>query len=162
MATQILRVPRSVEGCVVECGSFKDGSAANLSLICDLCNRRLTNLRLVRRSSRTFQIPTGVTFWWTFRRFIPRKGSLPRRPLHEVQANISRYGKISACNFNAGYFDQTLPHFSQKCVLDLFRCDSGRFPRDLLHPTFGLSTGWDATYLPTKPITLEIARFFFS
>src|ERR1700691_6704266 len=41
MATQILRVPRSIEGCVVECGSFKGGSAANLSLICDLCNRKL-------------------------------------------------------------------------------------------------------------------------
>jgi O-methyltransferase len=43
MASQVLRVPRSIEGCVVECGSFKGGSAANLSLICDLCNRMLEN-----------------------------------------------------------------------------------------------------------------------
>src|SRR5688572_10253035 len=41
MATEIMKVPRSVEGCVVECGSFKGGSAANLSLVCSLCNRRL-------------------------------------------------------------------------------------------------------------------------
>jgi O-methyltransferase len=32
MATQILRVPRSVEGCVVECGSFKGGTIRNTSL----------------------------------------------------------------------------------------------------------------------------------
>src|SRR6202044_3155041 len=41
MCTQILHVPRSVEGTVVECGSFKGGSAANLSLVCDLCDRKL-------------------------------------------------------------------------------------------------------------------------
>ncbi len=41
MATQILRVPASIEGRVVECGSFKGGSAANLSLVCDLCDRKL-------------------------------------------------------------------------------------------------------------------------
>jgi O-methyltransferase len=41
MSTQILRMPRSIEGSVVECGSFKGGSAANLSLVCDLCDRKL-------------------------------------------------------------------------------------------------------------------------
>src|SRR5271169_4163750 len=41
MATQILKVPKALEGCVVECGSFKGGSAANLSLVCGLCDRHL-------------------------------------------------------------------------------------------------------------------------
>ena len=41
MATQILRSPKTVEGCVVEYGSFKGGSAANLSLVCALCGRQL-------------------------------------------------------------------------------------------------------------------------
>src|SRR5580658_1370194 len=41
MATQILRVPKQIEGCVVECGSFKGGSATNLSLVCALCSRKL-------------------------------------------------------------------------------------------------------------------------
>src|SRR6266849_4382247 len=41
MATEILKVPKSLEGCVVECGSFKGGSATNLSLVCALCSRQL-------------------------------------------------------------------------------------------------------------------------
>ena len=41
MATKIFNIPKSVEGCVVECGSYKGGSTANLSLVCDLTNRKL-------------------------------------------------------------------------------------------------------------------------
>jgi hypothetical protein len=39
-------------------------------------------------------------------------GALP-----EVQRNISEYGALSCCNFNVGYFEQTLCHFSRKCIL---------------------------------------------
>src|SRR4051812_11144788 len=41
MATQILKVPKSLPGDVVECGSYKGGSATNLSLVCALCDRKL-------------------------------------------------------------------------------------------------------------------------
>jgi len=116
MATEILRVPRDVQGSVIECGTFEGGSAANLSLVCALCDRTLE----IFDSFEGLPEPTSVdsrhvivhehevqTYakgaWW---------GSLP-----DVQKNITRFGRISACNFNVGYFDQTLPDFRKPCVL---------------------------------------------
>jgi hypothetical protein len=36
--------------------------------------------------------------------------------LDEVKENIRRYGDISVCCFNAGYFDKTLPGFKKRSV----------------------------------------------
>jgi hypothetical protein len=36
MAQKLLSLPKSFEGVVVECGCFRGGSTANLSIICDL------------------------------------------------------------------------------------------------------------------------------
>lgn len=122
MATRILNVPRAVEGCVVECGSFKGGSAANLSLVCALCNRELQifdsfeglpepgDIDKEHLLVDAQEIHTYAKGAWS--------GTLP-----EVQGNISRYGQISACRFNVGYFEQTLPGFSQKCILAFLDVD---------------------------------------
>ncbi|MDP6587025.1 MAG: hypothetical protein QF535_20400, partial [Anaerolineales bacterium] len=39
MVTKILTIPKAMRGSVVECGSYKGGGTANLSLACALCNR---------------------------------------------------------------------------------------------------------------------------
>src|SRR5260370_27562540 len=41
MATRIMRTPKSVSGCIIECGCWKGGSSANLSLVAKLCGRTL-------------------------------------------------------------------------------------------------------------------------
>src|SRR5437867_12051249 len=41
MALKILETPPEVEGDIVECGTWKGGSAANLSLVCRITGRRL-------------------------------------------------------------------------------------------------------------------------
>src|SRR6478672_5630594 len=41
MALKILETPPDVEGDVVECGTWKGGSAVNLSLVCRLTGRKL-------------------------------------------------------------------------------------------------------------------------
>jgi O-methyltransferase len=122
MATQILRVPRSVPGSVVECGSFKGGSAANLSLVCDLCDRKLevfdSFAGLPEPSDddkKHILVNSGEIHSYEQGAF---RGALP-----EVQRNISKYGKISACHFNVGYFEETLPNFSQPCVLAFLDVD---------------------------------------
>jgi hypothetical protein len=116
MATQLLMVPRSVEGCVVECGSYKGGSAANLSLICALCDRQLeicdsfgglpepSDFDKAHTLMDAKEVHTYTQGSWC--------GTLP-----EVKENISKYGDISVCHFNAGYFADTLPNFRKKCVL---------------------------------------------
>src|SRR5262245_5592434 len=41
MALKILETPPEVEGDIVECGTWKGGSAANLSLVCRIVGRTL-------------------------------------------------------------------------------------------------------------------------
>jgi O-methyltransferase len=116
MATRILQIPKSLAGCVVECGSFKGRSAANLSLACALCNRRLQifdsfeGLPEPSAGDRRHELLNSREIH-TY-----TKGSW-RGSLDEVRQNISRYGAIGACDFSAGYFEQTLPDFREPCIL---------------------------------------------
>lgn len=122
IATQIMRVPKDVEGCVVECGSFKGGSATNLSLVCALCGRHLEifdsfkGLPEPSESDRA-HVLVSVNQIHTY-----EKGAW-QGTLDEVQGNISRYGNIGVCGFNVGYFNETLPSFRKKCVLAFLDVD---------------------------------------
>lgn len=116
MVTTILKVPKSIEGCVVECGSYKGASTSNLSLICALCNRRLEvfdSFDGLPEPSKDDVVHTclGRKEVHTY-----AKGAW-RGSLEEVKNNIRVHGEIELCNFNVGYFDKTLPGFDKKCVL---------------------------------------------
>ncbi len=116
MATQILRVPRVVVGCVVECGSFKGGSAANLSLVCALSGRRLKIFDSfaglpdpeggdsAHRLVGLRQIHTYAKGAWA-------------GTIDEVKGNIAKYGVIEVCDFNVGFFENTLGELKEPCVL---------------------------------------------
>jgi hypothetical protein len=116
MATQILGTPRSLEGCVVECGSFKGGSAANLSLVCALCDRQLE----IFDSFEGLPEPSDVDkehVLMSVREVHTYSQGAWRGSLPEVKRNISKHGEIGSCHFNVGYLAQTLPSFQKKCVL---------------------------------------------
>lgn len=159
MATEIMKVPRAVEGCVVECGSFKGGSAANLSLVCELCNRKLeifdsfaglpepSNMDQKHILVGSQEVPTYEKGSW-------------HGTLSEVKGNIARSGKITVCNFNVGYFDETLPGFHQRCImafLDVDLVDSVKTCLKYLWPLLQ-----DGCYLFTHEAHHpEIAALFF-
>src|SRR3972149_5718116 len=115
MAARILSVPPALEGCMVECGCYKGRSTANLSLICEISGRTLEvfdsfeGLPEPRRDDKAHtlldlrEIHTYSKGAWL--------GSLD-----EVKRNVSRYGAVKFCNFNPGYFKDTLPRFDKKCV----------------------------------------------
>jgi O-methyltransferase len=160
MATEILKVPPEVEGCVVECGSFKGGSAANLSLVCALCNRRLeifdsfaglpepSGLDQEHVLVGSHEVHTYEKGAWC--------GTLP-----EVKNNISQFGNIGVCNFNVGYFDQTLPGFQKKCIMAFLDVDLVGSLEDCLKNLWPLLQ--DGCYVFTHEAPhLEIAAFFFS
>jgi hypothetical protein len=116
MATEILKVPPSVPGSVVECGSFKGGSAANLSLVCRLCDRRLeifdsfAGLPQPQPGDQD-HVLVGTREIHTYSR-----GAF-LGTLQEVRNNIAWYGDVTVCEFHPGYFEQTLPAFQTNCVL---------------------------------------------
>jgi len=116
MATKILNIPASVNGCVVECGCYKGASSANLSLVCALTYRDLevfdsfAGLPEPEGDDRAHvvlaaqEVPTYAMGSWS-------------GEFEEVRNNIRRYGRLEVCNFHVGYFEDTLPGFSREVAM---------------------------------------------
>jgi hypothetical protein len=159
MAAALLRMPKSTEGSVVECGSYKGGSAANLSLAAAACGRRLEIFDSFAglpepsdHDKRHTLLHEGQIHTYSQGAYC---GSLA-----EVQANISRYGAIEACDFHAGYFDQTLPDFRKRCVLAFLDVDLRDSLEVCLRYLWPLLA--DGAYVFTHEAAhLEIASLFF-
>lgn len=114
MALKILETPPEVEGAVVECGTWKGGSAVNLSMVCKMTGRKL----LIYDSFEG----------------LPEKEEGDREAvgyqvgdycgtLDEVKSNISKYGEIESCEFKKGWFKDTLPQLNQPVLLAFLDVD---------------------------------------
>jgi len=123
MISALLQLSASIEGSVVECGCYMGGATANLSLAA----------RLVGRKLYVFDSFEGLP--------APSKGDLRHLamnigeyhsyakgswygPLDTVKANVANYGAPEVCTFIKGYFDSTLPLYSERvgfafCDVDL-------------------------------------------
>lgn len=108
MALKVLETPPSVQGAIVECGTWKGGSAVNLSLVAKLTGRKL----LIYDS---FQgLPPAVAGDREAGGYAT--GDF-RGTLDEVKANLTRYGAIECCEFRQGWFDATLPSLAEPVLL---------------------------------------------
>jgi hypothetical protein len=122
MATAILRIPRAFEGCVVECGCYKGGSTTNLSLVSALCGRELVvfdsfaGLPEPDPQDRVHLLVDQAEAHTYFR------GAFTGT-IDEVRSNVTRYGDVRVCKFEAGYFEDTLPHFTRPCVFAFLDVD---------------------------------------
>ncbi|MEE8239130.1 MAG: TylF/MycF/NovP-related O-methyltransferase [Nitrososphaerales archaeon] len=98
MALKLLETTPDVRGIVIECGTWKGASAANLSLVCKLVGRQL-------KIFDSFQgLPAPLQGWYS--------GSLD-----EVKENIRRYGALECCEFVPGWFEETLPRLDEPVLL---------------------------------------------
>jgi O-methyltransferase len=114
MALKILETPPDVVGDVVECGTWKGGSAANLSLVCRITGRKL-------RIFDSFQgLPPGDP---KDREAAVYQAGDYCGTLEEVQANIRRYGAIECCEFVKGWFSDTLPKLDRPVLLAFLDVD---------------------------------------
>ncbi len=113
MALKILETPPNEPGDVVECGTWKGGSAANLSLVCKIAGRKLLifdsfeGLPKGDESDRQAFYETGDYYG----------------PLDEVKKNIEKYGAIECCEFVKGWFDETLPGLNTPVLLAFLDVD---------------------------------------
>ena len=114
VAKTILNVPRSVEGCVVECGTFAGGSTANLSLICALVGRDLevfdSFAGLPEPDEREDVVVLGGGGGGRY-----HAGQFSAS-FDLVRENVERYGELGVCRFHRGFFDETMPGFTRPCV----------------------------------------------
>lgn len=110
MAREIIAIPPSVPGAVVECGCYNGGSTIGLSLACELAGRQLfvcdtfDGLPAPEAGEDVDVLPQhGVFYRWRRGDFRSQGG------LAGVRENVRRYGSISVCVFVPGLFADTLP-----------------------------------------------------
>lgn len=113
MAVKLLEMPPGSPGVVVECGCFRGGSTANLSLACRIAGRRL----IVFDSFEGLPAPTPGDRYANDR----TEGFL-RADLEEVRRTVAELGAIEVCEFRKGWFADTLPELDEPvalCFLDV-------------------------------------------
>jgi len=108
MALKLFELPPEVPGVVVECGTWKGGTAANLSLACQIVGRKLVICDSFEGLPPMDQLDREAPAY--------QKGDYCGT-FDEVCANITKYGDISCCEFVRGWFRDTLPHFDQEIVM---------------------------------------------
>lgn len=114
MALKILETPPSVPGDIVECGAWKGGSAANLSLVCRIAGRRL-------RIYDSFEgLPEGEA---GDREAVHYSTGDYCGTVEEVKENIRRWGALECCEFVPGWFSDTLPDAKSPVLLAFLDVD---------------------------------------
>lgn len=119
MATTALRVPKDIEGVLIEAGCYKGGSTAKFSLLAKLTDRRLVafdsfeGLPENDESAQRSILGEAPNF----------SRGVYRGTLDEVTQNVSRFGDATRCSFVKGWFDDTMPLFSDKIVVGYLDVD---------------------------------------
>ena len=159
MATKILNVPADVDGGIVECGCYKGGSTANLSLVASLCGRRLDVFDSFEGMPEPTTGDEAHTLVASEQVHTYEAGSW-RATLEEARENVSKYGDGSVCHFHVGYFEETLPEFDREyaaAFLDVGLRESAETCLENLWPLLN-----DGCYLFTHEAKhMEIASLFF-
>ncbi len=128
MAEELLRIPATIEGDVVECGCFGGAASASLSLVCKLIGRKLyvcdsfEGLPELEEDDKEDVSLLGS--------YDPFK---PNRPLYRVwvpgdysasldyvKNNVDKYGAIESCVFVKGFFKDTMPDLPAESLALVF------------------------------------------
>jgi O-methyltransferase len=159
MAAKILEIPRSIEGDVIECGCYKGGSTANLSLICQLVGRRLLvfdsfeGLPQPDESDRIHEMDVSG------RVIEYEKGQYTGR-LDEVRHNVSAYGALDVCEFCKGYFKSTLPKLDRKIVFAFVDVDLRESLEDCLRELWPRLQDGCLLFSHEAQVVPYVAKFF--
>ena len=140
VADSILSIPPSLEGCVVEAGSYKGGSAAKLSLACKIAGREFVVFDSFEGFPEDDEFKDGLS------RRIHAGGPAQKSDffkkglcgsLEEVKDNIEKFGFIDNCKFVQGWFKDTMPDFNKKIsmiYLDVDLASSAKACLKYLYP----------------------------
>lgn len=108
IAAKLLEIPKSTSGVVVECGCWKGGSTANLSVICQLAGRNLI----------VYDSFDGLPDAEANDRYAkPEFRGAFKGPLEEVRNNVERFGCPEVVEYRQGWFNESLPSHSENIAL---------------------------------------------
>ncbi len=161
MIEQILKVPPSVPGDVVECGSFNGGSAANLSLACALTNRRLFVCDSFQglpapAEDEKYTLVSGDSYYqWRAGDYKSPGG------LAAVKRRVQRYGNVGVCRFVKGHFADTLKDLDTDSIVMVFEDADLRSSVEqcLLHLWPKLQEG--CRFYSHEPFSVEVVSLFY-
>jgi len=108
-ARAILETPKTLPGSFVEAGCFKGGGTAKFSLAAQIAGRKLVVFDSFE-GIPDHNEPHEKNIFGNSAFF--RKGSY-KGELHEVKANVAKYGSVENCEFVQGWFEDTLPAFRE-------------------------------------------------
>jgi O-methyltransferase len=111
MAAEIWNVPPAVKGVIVECGAYKGGSTANLSLVAAACGRELHVFDSFAGLPTPDVVDQGHVVVAGKSVHTYSEGAYTGT-LDEVRSNVGQFGALKSCVFHEGYFDRTLPDFA--------------------------------------------------
>lgn len=114
MALKIMEISPDIPGDIVECGTWKGGSATNLSLVCRIVGRKLKIYDSFEGLPDTKPEETLAK--------VNVKGAFDGA-LNEVMSNIKQYGAIECCEFVKGWFENTLPQLNSPVLLAFIDVD---------------------------------------
>lgn len=123
MAVKLFEVPASQQGVVVECGCFRGGTTANLSLMCQAVGRELyvydsfEGLPAASDGDQ-FANPAGTGFL--------------RAGLDQVKAHVEAHGAPEVCTYVKGWFEDTVHHHEPPIVLMFLDVDYQASLRDCI------------------------------
>jgi len=157
LAREILSIPPEISGDVVECGVWKGASAASLSLVCRLVNRRLWVCDSFEGlpddgETRHTGLHTGVYGHY--------KAGMFSGALDEVKRNIRRCGCLDVCEFAPGFFADSLKRLSGPLVFAFLDVDLVESTRDCLKRLWPLLTEKGLVYTDDAG-DLEVVKVFF-
>lgn len=112
----ILRIPREMEGVVIEMGCYRGSSTATLSLACKIAGRRLIVCDSFEGLPQPAADESTTHSPWNTSPGRYAKGEYAGR-LEDVKEAVRKYGALEVCTFVKGYFQQTLPTLDEKFVL---------------------------------------------
>src|ERR1039457_796768 len=152
----ILATDPAQDGCIVEAGTFKGGSAAKYSLAARMASRSLYIFdsfegiphHLEEHATTIDGAPTGFS-----------EGDYAGS-LDEVRDAITRYGDISVCNFVKGWFDDTMPAFHPPVAVAYIDVDLASSTRTCLRCLYPLLVADGVIYSQDGhlPLVVDVLR----
>jgi O-methyltransferase len=154
---EILSIPPETEGCIVEAGCFKGGSAAKFSIFTKKVGRQFVLFDsfegLPENQEEHAESVQGhsIKDWF-------RQGNFAGT-LDEVRHNVTTYGEIDGCEFIKGWFDDTLPQFNRPVVAAYLDVDLASSTRTCLKYLYPLMVPGGAIYSQDGDFPLVIDVF---
>lgn len=154
----MFELPARLEGCIAEAGTYKGGSTAKISLVAAHLQREFfvfdsfCGLPENTEPHDKSVLGHSVKNWFTTGKFAGT--------LDEVKANVKAYGDLSVCQFIPGWFEDTMPSFSEKIALAYLDVDLAASTRTCLKYLYPLISPGGAIYSQDGdfPLVIEVFR----